>query len=192
MKKVKLLLIGAIISVITGCAAGVNFKKMSEEQLVVGSTTKAEVVASMGKANINGTNTFNGQTLDIMTYSYAKVGGDAVLPGVTPARAQGLLFNGEVLAGKEYTSSFALDNTKFDLDTAKTIKEGQNRENVVSVMGEPKGKYLYPIIEDQTGYALVYMFSQTKGFKTRTDLLVVEFNSENVVTKTKLSSSGNL
>lgn len=192
MKKLKLITSILIVALIAGCAAGVNFKKMDENQLVLGKTTKQDVLTFMGKPNGKGTNTFNGIELDIVNYAYAKVGGSSALPGVTPARSQGLLFREGVLVGKEYTSSFSTDSTLFDTDKAKTIKNGQTKEDVVSIMGLPKGEYLYPIIDDEDGYAYVYMFTQTKGFKSKTDLFVVEFNKSNVVTKTKLSSTGQL
>ncbi|MEW8441275.1 MAG: outer membrane protein assembly factor BamE [Candidatus Thiodiazotropha taylori] len=192
MKKLKLITSMLIVALIAGCAAGVNFKKMEENQLVLGKTTKQDVLTFMGKANGKGANTFNGIELDVLNYAYAKVGGGSALPGVTPARSQGLLFRDGVLVGKEYTSSFSSDSTLFDTDKAKTIIKGQTKEDVVFIMGLPKGEYLYPIIDDESGYAYVYMFSQTKGFKTRTDLFVVEFNKDNIVTKTKLSSTGQL
>lgn len=192
MKYLKISLAALFMTLIVGCAAGVNFKKMGEDQLVLGKTTKQEVLTSMGKPNGKGTNTFNGIELDIVNYAYAKVGGDAVLPGVTPARSQGLLFEDGILVGKEYTSSFSVDSTLFDTEKAKTVVKGQSKEEVVSLMGAPRGEYLYPIIEDKNGYAYVYMFTQTKGFKSKTDLFIVEFDKSNIVTKTKLSSAGQL
>ena len=117
-----------LVTLIAGCAAGVNFKKMSESQLVLGKTTKQEVLLSMEKSNGKGTNTFNGVELEIVNYAYAKVGGGAALPGVTPARSQGLLFRDGVLVGKEYSSSFSEDSTLFDTEIAKSITKGQTKE----------------------------------------------------------------
>lgn len=192
MKMLKTSIIALFVAAIAGCAAGVNFKKMTGDQLVLGKTTKDAVVASMGKPTGKGTNTFNGVELDIINYAYAKVGGDAALPGVTPARSQGFLFKNGVLVGKEFTSSFAADSTLFDIEKAKTVVKGQTKDQVVSLLGAPQGEYLYPIIEDQNGHAYVYMFTQTKGFKSKSDVFVVEFDQNDVVTKTKLSSTGQL
>ncbi|KQA24873.1 hypothetical protein AAY53_17045 [Vibrio metoecus] len=192
MKLVKFVTSVVFAVLITGCAAGVNFKKMDESQLILGKTTKQEVLLSMGKPNGKGANTFNGIELDIINYAYAQVGGDAVLPGVTPARSQGLLFKNGVLVGKEYTSSFSVDSTLFDLEKAKTIIKGQSKEEVISIMGPTRGEYLYPIIEEEKGYAYVYMFNQTKGFKSKSDVFIVEFDENNTVTKTQLSSAGQL
>lgn len=193
MKLIKKLIPIVIVSVIAGCAAGVNFKKMEENQLVLGNTTKGQIVSTMGKANGKGTNTFNGIELEILNYAFAKAGaGGAAFPGLTPARSQGFLFRDGILVGKEYTSSFAVDSTYFDVSKAKTIVKGQLRAEVVQLMGEPRGEYIYPLVEDKQGYAYVYMFTQTKGFKSKSDVLVVEFDADHVVTSTKLTSDGQL
>jgi hypothetical protein len=192
MKNLKSLMLVSMIMFMTACAAGVNFKKMSEDQLVLGKTTKENIMLSMGKPNFKGAKTLNGVDLEVMTYAYAKVGGDAVLPGVTPARSQGLLFKDGVLVGKEYTSSFAEDNTVFDLTKAKSVVKGQKKSDVLTLLGSAKGEYIYPVVNDKTGYGLVYMFTQTKGFKSKSDVLVVEFNSSDIVTDVKLTSVGQL
>lgn len=192
MKKFKNLMLVSIVFFMAACAAGVNFKKLSEDQLVLGKTTKQQIMAAMGKPNFKGSKTLNGVDLEVMTYAYAKVGGDAVLPGVTPARSQGLLFKDGVLVGKEYTSSFADDNTVLDLAKAKSVAKGQKKSDVVALLGTAKGEYIYPVIADKTGYGLVYMFTQTKGFKSKSDVLVVEFSSNDIVTDVKLTSVGQL
>lgn len=192
MKSIRVLILTVFTALNFACAAGVNFKKMDESQLVLGKTTKEDAMASMGKPNRKGTNTFNGIDIEIINYAYAKVGGSAALPGVTPARSQGFLFRDGILVGKEYTSSFAIDSTLFDIGKAKTIIKGQTKSDVVSVMGQPKGEYLYPIIENQNGHAYVYIFTQTKGFKSKSDIFVVEFDDKDVVVNTKLSSTGQL
>lgn len=192
MKMFKNLLGVSIVILMTACAAGVNFKKMPETSLVLGKTTKQEIMTVMGKPNFKGSKTVNGVDLEVMTYAYAKVGGDAVLPGVTPARSQGFLFKEGVLVGKEYSSSFQEDNTLFDVEKAKTVKKGQSKSDVIALLGEPKGEYLFPVVADKTGYGLAYMFTQTKGFKSKSDVLMVEFNSGDVVTDVKLTSVGQL
>jgi outer membrane protein assembly factor BamE (lipoprotein component of BamABCDE complex) len=192
MKYLKNTITVLLITLLTGCAAGVNFAKMTEDQLVLGKTTKQDVLTSMGEPNGKGTNTFNGIELEILSYSYAIVGGKPALPDVTPARSQGLVFRDSVLVGKEYTSSFASDSTLFDIDKAKSIAKGQTKEDVIAIMGSPLGGYLYPVIDNENEHAYVYMFVQTIGFTFQSDIFVVEFNESDIVTKTKLSSTGQL
>lgn len=192
MKNVKYLLLISLVIFLSACAAGVNFKKLPDDKLVLGKTTKQEIIESMGKPNFKGAKSLNGVDLEVMTYAYAKVGGDAVLPGVTPARSQGILLKDGILVGKEYTSSFADDNTLFDLTKAKSVAKGQKKSDVLALLGSAKGEYIYPVVADKTGYGLVYMFTQTKGFKSKSDVLVVEFNSNDVVTDVKLTSVGQI
>jgi len=192
MKTIKWLSILMSLALLVGCAAGVDFKKMGEDKLVLGKTTKNTVVTVMGDPTGTGTNTFNGIELDVISYAYANVGSNAVLPDVTAARSQGFLFKNGILVGKEYTSSFATDNTLFNVKKARTIKKGYSKSKALSIMGKPRGGYLYPIIDDKNGYAYVYLFTQTVGFKSKSDLFVVEFNKKGIVTKTKLTSVGQL
>ena len=82
---------------LAGCAAGVNFTKPDDGQLVVGKTTESDVITTLGKPNIKGAKVVNGESLNTDTYAYAKVGGTAALPGVTPARSLALVFRNGVL-----------------------------------------------------------------------------------------------
>ncbi|MET0075785.1 MAG: outer membrane protein assembly factor BamE [Candidatus Thiodiazotropha lotti] len=177
-------------SLLFGCSAGVNFKKLDENQLVLGVTTKTEVLTAMGKPNTKGSAVYNGINVDVINYSYAKVGGDALNPGITPARSQGLFFADEILVGKNYSSSFNIDNTYFDVEKAKTIKEGQSKSDVIETLGESRSLQIYPLVNDKEGYAIVYMLTQAKGFKLKQDILIVEFDSNDVVTKSSLTSTG--
>ncbi len=172
-----------------GCAAGVNFKKLEENQLVLGVTTKADVLTAMGKPNTKGTAVYNGIDVEVINYSYAKVGGDALNPGITPARSQGLFFANNVLVGKNYSSSFKIDNTYFDVEKAKTITEGQSKREVIETLGESRSLQIYPLVNDKDGYAMVYMLTQTKGFKHKQDILIIEFDSNDIVTKSSLTST---
>jgi hypothetical protein len=192
MKPLKILMVVSIAAFLSACAAGVNFVKVSEHQLIPGQTTKDQVIMSMGKPNGKGTTTFNGIELEVLNYAYARVGASSALPGVTPARSQGFLFQDGILGGKEYTGSFKEGSTYFDIENAKQIVKGQSKAEVISLMGEARGEYSYPIIDEKNGYALVYMFTQTKGFKSKYDILGVEFSSNDIVTNTKLSSAGQL
>ena len=93
----------AIAMFVSACAAGVNFVRPADDQLVLGLTTKSQITALMGEPNGKGQKVSNGETLDIVTYAYAKVGGEAVFKGITPARSVGFLFHNNVLVGKEST-----------------------------------------------------------------------------------------
>lgn len=190
MKKAGLIL--TLLFLLAGCTAGVNFAKPSDDQLIPGSTTKQQIIALLGEPTGKGQKIANGEELNIITYAYAQAGGEAVFEGVTPARAIGFFFHNDILVGKEYTSSFKSDNTYFDVEQAKSIKQGMSRSEVVALMGAPGGEYRYPVIADQNGSAMVYNFVQTKGFKSQQSMLVVELDSDGRVQKSELNQVGQL
>lgn len=192
MKPMKLVAVLATTALLSACAAGVNFVKPADDQLVLGSTTKSQIIAQMGKPNGKGQKVSNGEDLEVVTYAYAKVGGEAVFKGVTPARSVGLLFHKDVLVGKEYTSSFKADNTYFDPEKAKSVKQGMSKADVVALLGNPGGEYRYPVIASKTGKSLVYIFVQTKGFKSQQNILTVELDEQDVVQKTEFNQVGQL
>jgi hypothetical protein len=182
----------AIAALVTACAAGVNFVKPSDSQLVLGSTTKNQIVALMGEPNGKGQKVSNGENLDIVAYAYAQAGGVAAFEGVTPARSVSFLFHNNVLVGKEFTSSFKTDSTYFALDRAKSIRQGMTEQEVVALVGKAGGEYRYPVIASKDGRALVYTFTQTKGFKSQQSILIVELDRNGRVHKSEFNQIGEL
>jgi outer membrane protein assembly factor BamE (lipoprotein component of BamABCDE complex) len=189
MKSIKLIVLVAVIF-LTACAAGVNFVKPADDKLVLGRTTKDQVVALIGQPNGKGQKMSNGQELDIISYAYAKVGETPAFEGVTPARSLAFLFHKNVLVGKEFTSSFKSDSTYFDPQKAKSIRQGMRRSDVVAAVGRPGGEYRYPVIANKSGRALVYIYVQTKGFSSQQSVLTVELDANDVVRKSEFNQSG--
>lgn len=192
MKSIKLVTVLASSIFLFSCAAGVNFVKPADEQLVLGSTTKEQIISLMGKPNGRGQKVSNGENLQIINYAYAKVGDKAVFKGVTPARSVGFLFHNNVLVGREFTSSFKSDNTYFDPEIAKSIKQGMGKRAVIALLGKPGGEYCYPLVANKSGKALVYIFTQTKGFKSQENVLVVELDKKGVVQRSEFNQFGQL
>ena len=189
MNSVKFAFVLFVATLLTACA-GTNFVKPADNKLVLGSTTKAQIVAMLGEPNFKGQRVSNGEQLELMTYAYATVGGEPVFEGVTPARSIGFLLHNGVLVGKEYTSSFKSDNTYFDPDKARSIKKGMTKSQVLALMGKPGGEYRYPAISDKNGKALVYIFAQTRGLKSQRTILVVELDANDIVEKSDFSKIG--
>nr|WP_277949626.1 outer membrane protein assembly factor BamE [Rhodanobacter sp. T12-5] len=171
---------------LAGCAAGVNFTKPDDGQLVVGKTTESDVITTLGKPNIKGAKVVNGESLNTDTYAYAKVGGTAALPGVTPARSLALVFRNGVLVEKAYSSSFAADSTYFDVTKAKTVKPGMTVSEVESLLGKPSGEAIFPKRLRE------YVFTETKGFKSQHNLLTVETDDNGNVVNAYYNQVGQL
>lgn len=189
MKALHLSLMSALCLLLSACA-GSNFVKPTDDKLVLGQTTRSQVVAMMGEPLIKGQKTLNGEQLDILTYAYATFGATPVFEGVTPARSIGFIFHRDLLAGREYVSSFKEDNTYFDPQKAKSIKQGMSGTEVLTIMGKPGGEYGYPVIANKNGKGLAYLFTQTKGFTSQQSKLVVELDEKGVVEKVDFTQIG--
>lgn len=171
---------------LAGCAAGVNFTKPNDAQLVVGKTTESAVITTLGKPNIKSAKVVNGESLNMDTYAYAKVGGKAALPGLTPARSLALVFRNGVLVEKTYTSSFATDSTYYDVTKAKTIKPGMTIGDVENLLGKPSGEAIFP------KHMMEYVFTETKGFKSQRNLLAIEVDNNGKVVNSDYNQVGQL
>ena len=179
---------------LAGCA-GTKFVRVADDSLVLGQTTQEQIKARLGAPYKEGGITKNGQTLKTASYAYSSAGGGADAQGVTPARSQGFIFFNDKLVGYEFASSFKEDSTAFDGAKVSQIKTGEStRSDVVRLLGEPGGKYIYPLIPDANEEAINYMYNQTKGnafnLKFYQQLLVVTFNKQGVVTNTEYTESG--
>lgn len=183
---------GLLLALSLAACAGVNFVKPTDDKLVLGSTTKSQVVAMMGQPNGKGQKVSNGETLEIITYAYANVGGGPVFDGVTPARALGLYFHNDLLVGTEFTSSFKEGNTYYDPEQAKSIKQGMSSAEVVTLLGPAGGEYRFPLIANRDGKALVYVFTQTKGFSSQQNVLIIELDEAGTVRKSDFTQVGRL
>jgi outer membrane protein assembly factor BamE (lipoprotein component of BamABCDE complex) len=182
----------AAMLLLAGCAVGVNFVKPSDDQLIVGTSTEESVLASLGKPNLKSTKVVNGETLNMDTYAYAKVGGEAVFPGVTPARSLALVFKDGVLVEKGYSSSFKQDSTYFDVEKAKAIKPGMPAAAVSTLLGHPGGEAIYPVSSTMGHRNMEYVFAETRGFKSQRNTLVVEVDADGKVVKSDYTQVGQL
>jgi hypothetical protein len=111
-------------------------------------------------------------------------------------RGMGLYFLKGVLVGYEFTSSLPEDKTRFDDTKIPQIQRGQTtRAEVLALLGQPGGMYVYPLIKDQSGIALVYFFVDTDRHafgatvKQRQKLLAVTIDGQSVVSDVAYTAS---
>src|SRR5215470_13869286 len=81
----------ALAIVVAGCA-GSKMSAESENGLVLGQTSRQDILQRLGSPYREGTVTKNGKQLKTMTYAFATTGGTPAREGVTPARGQGFYF----------------------------------------------------------------------------------------------------
>jgi len=174
----------AFALVVTGCA-GSKLSKQSDDALVLGQTSRQEILQRLGSPYREGTVTKNGKQLKTMTYAFA-TGGSPAREGVIPARGQGFYFLDDKLAGYDFTSSWKEDQSNFDGAKVPAIKKGTStRDDVVRLFGPPRGKYAYPLIADQNRQADVYLYAETRGGPVNVKFyqkhLVVTYDERGVV-----------
>jgi len=107
----------------------------------------------------------------------------------------GFYFLGDTLVGYEFVSSFAEDNTDFNEMKINQISEGKTTlDEVIKLLGEPSGYYIYPLIESGSEEAAVYAYSETKGsgFKVKMfrKMLSITYDNDRLVTKVEYTSAG--
>jgi len=184
----------ALALIVAGCA-GSNFTKQPDDALVLGQTSRQDILQRLGSPYREGTVTKNGKQLKTMTYAFATTGGTPARDGVTPARGQGFYFLDDKLAGYDFTSSWKEDQSNFDGAKVPAIKKGvSTRDDVVRLVGAPRGKYAYPLIAEQNRQADVYLYAETRGgpfnVKFYQKHLVVTYDERGVVTNVDYQELG--
>nr|AIA18832.1 SmpA / OmlA family [uncultured bacterium] len=186
----------SILSIVAllGCA-GSNFVRPDSADIKNGKTTYAQVVAKMGEPRREGSMIKNDKTLRTASYAYASVGGKPLNDGVTAARAIVFYFDGDLLVGHEFVSSWAEDNTDFDETKASQIIKGKTtRSELQQLLGKPSGYHIYPLIKAPEGEAAAYVFSETRGsafnLKFFRKVLLVTMDNTGTVTDVEFASSG--
>jgi outer membrane protein assembly factor BamE (lipoprotein component of BamABCDE complex) len=173
---------------LAGCA-NTEFVRMERENLVLGKTTYADVVAKMGAPKRESAVLKNGAKLHSATYLYAPPVGKPVRANLVPARAQSLYFHDGRLVAHEFVSSWAEDSTDFDTSRLGEIVRGKTtREEVYRLLGEPSGFAVYPMIRALKGEAAIYLFAYetntgVMNLKSHRKALVVTFDEHGVVTE---------
>ena len=177
-----------------GCTAGRNFTRPSDDSIALGKTTRAEIVERFGKPTQESTLLKNGQTLKSGIYSYARgaIAGGAHASGITPGRAIGFWYAGDIVVGYDFLSSFEEDHTDFDDSKVAVIKEGKtSREEVLTLLGPPQGRQIFPLVDNQEDAGLVYLYTQFKAPATiYRKVLTVAIAPDGVVRKVTYTQSG--
>jgi hypothetical protein len=192
----KTILLASAWMLLTGCA-GTNFVRVPDSALVLGQTSSEQIKASLGSPNQEGLMTKNGHQITTVSYVYAQsIGGDAAADDVIPSRGQSFLFFNDKLVGYNFASSWKDDCTDFDSAKVSEIKKGvSTRSDVISLLGAPGGKSIYPLVAKDGEDAVSYLYTQTTKrslviFRVYVKTLVVTFDQQGIVTDVEYAESG--
>ena len=127
-----------------------------------------------------------------MTYRVTRVVSRPPDDGIIPQRTIRFHFLDGVLVGYAWTSSFLTESTDFDPDKAAALTTGTTtRAEVVALLGEPSGEYVYPLVALPDGVGLVYQYQQTwvprmpLMTSTSAKSLVITLDGRGIVTSVK-------
>jgi len=194
MKLIRLLCVAATVIALTACASGPTFTKPDAEKLVLGKSTRADVLQSQNAKPTSETEaTVNGEKVHETTYFAAE---NPKFWGMLIERRFGTYtFYNEVLVGNVFTSSYSDESTKFDTDKIASIEKGKTtRSEVIALLGNPSGEVIYPVISDKKGRGLVYSYNWGRfaGMFTSfsSNLLVVSLDENNIVTNISFKQNG--
>jgi hypothetical protein len=191
----KLITATYLISIFTWGCAGRNFVRPQPNSLSLGKTAYGDVIGQFGQPYREGTQLKNDINLKTISYAYSTAGGTPMFDGVTPGRSVGFSFMDDILVGHVFNSSYKEDSSYFDDTKINQIKKGETtKADVIGLLGDRYGEYIYPLIERKDEKALVYLYTQVKGsafnLKFYTKTLIVTLDQNGIVSDVNLNSSG--
>jgi hypothetical protein len=180
-----------------GCTAGKNFEPPSFESVVLNQTTRQEILDRFGTPYKEGSAIQNGATLKKYTYAFASSHGSGHNGSSTiPARGMVFTFHEDRVVSYVFMSSFEADHTEFDETKVPEIRKGETtRDGVIALLGPPKGKCVFPMIDGKQDEGTSYVYHQTKrkfmgGIHIYMQELTVSFGPDGRVSDVKFTSSG--
>lgn len=191
----KLIAATYLIFIFTWGCAGRNFVRPKPDSLSLGNTTYEDVISQFGQPYREGTQLKNEIYLKTISYAYSTAGGTPMFDGVTPGRSVGFSFMDDILVGHVFNSSYKEDSSYFDDTKINQIKKGETtKAEVIKLLGDRYGEYIYPLIEKKNEKALVYQYTQVKGsafnLKIYIKTLIVTLDQNAIVSDVNLNSSG--
>ena len=191
-------LIGSLF-LLTACSGLSDFVRPGESQIVVGESSRADIVTQLQREpDATGKKLVNNTMLDQLEYTYlVNDSAESDTPdeaGFVAVKGQMYYLNDNVLVGSDYYSTFANDSTKFDVSKVTSIVEGKStKSDVIKLLGRPSIVMIDPMISKEAVGAIGYNYRSmnlgTPGnLKTEAYRLVVEYDNNNIVTKVTFES----
>ncbi len=195
MKYLKALFAITLAIAVSGCAGVTTFKTPAADQLLLGSTSKQQVLELLGPPHKQNDyiDSSNGIITETLTYNGRdpEAEAESVSEDVLMMKSLSLKFYRDILVGKNYGSTHKADSTDFDFAKAITIKKGFSKAQVLALMGTPTGEYIYPVIEQEGHYVYAYQnveYRLSDG-KIHEKSCLIKFNPQDIVLWVKLKKN---
>jgi hypothetical protein len=191
-----------VLAFLAGCAtvSGQNFDPRKASGFVPGKSSKAEVLAAMGKPATEQTYTAkkdmadkelsNPAIISEIRYHYTDRQALAKPADMEAARNAFYTFDSGTLMSYWVLSTFADDSTDFDEQLVGKLVRGQTTEaQVIALLARPAGRGVYPAAKQPDGSSMIYeAFLLRRGTRQATyKTLRVYLDNKRVVTDYELN-----
>ena len=164
---VRLVAGATMVAALVSCV-GQDFERPAQSSLVLGETTKVELLAQVGEPYRIEAQNHNGQPVEHLTYVFgATLASSVFVPyNVSPdarAKALGLYFHDGVLVGYQFVSNFDADSTVFEPEKIRTLNDGGSCTQIETLFGPAPGLLKYPVTDSREGIVYSYRYTYRKA-----------------------------
>jgi len=194
-----------------GCVqkAGHEFVRPDPERLLLGKTTKQEVLASYGepqsRKNFTTFETQQGAdtrisdfdsanapgSYSVLTYAYVE-SNPRITGGAIDSKRTNFSFFDDVLIGYSFVSSFANTSTDFSEAKIGQLQKGtMSKADVVALLGKPDGEMMFPGVKNIGDSTFFYGFHKldTSGGQILNKSLVILFDQASHIKDVRFASN---
>jgi len=190
MKIVPLLI---LVLALAACTAGRNFEAPTSETAKLGQTTLTQFISLYGKPEREGSKVVNGEQIKDVVYVFVATRGPVLFGAKVDGRSLAASFWQEKLVGYQFVSSFSSDSTAFNEARVNEIERGEwTSDDAIKAFGKPHGEMIYPLVEENGGRQLQYIFMGSMGLynKPTQKVLSIEVDPKGIVSNFSLSTLG--
>jgi hypothetical protein len=190
-KKFLLYFFLCIYLLLTGCATDKAFVRPNDAVLLLGKTTRGEIIKTYGEPTRSGVLSQNNASMSTISYTNARA-----IPFTTiiSSRAIVLVIHDDVLVGYDFTSSYDDDQILKDQKESllQKIKNGDSKNKILSLIGKPDGEGIYPLTSKKGNTTIRYNFLTTSRIpfnpkpKISSKSTTIEFNEDGIVSDIKI------
>jgi hypothetical protein len=199
MRKIKRILTLTLVALFAyNCVgtSGANFERVEEDTISLGLSTYGDIVTRMGDSFEEDVYIKNNKKFKLIGYTYSSTGGVATSRRAIATRHQMFYFYQNILVGHEFISSWEEDHTNFDeTKVNQIIKEESTKEDVMSLLGKPSGKLIYPLSKNKGTEVLLYSFYEGRQYAYSIEFfqknLHIECDQTGTVTEIEYTETGN-
>jgi hypothetical protein len=207
-------ILAAVLLSVAGCrTVGQDFTRPAPESLVLGQTTRNDVIARYGNPYQQNAQVVSDPVINAseaaaptlftpapetgsfasLSYVYADNSTAVWVGGIINEKVLALLFWNEKLIFYNFSSNFSADSSNFDESRVTTLEKGKTTSaEVVQMFGQPTGRAVYPALWTMGDEKFIYQYSEADTRKQQRTIkrLEVLFDPKGTVREYRFLSDG--